>query len=744
MVRSPRKTPLLQVKIPAMNSIRISILLSVFIWNSFNIKNLLAENDLVIADFEGDSYGQWEVTGNAFGVKPANGTLPGQMHVDGFVGKGLANSFVGGDNSIGTLTSSPFKIERRYLTFYIGGGKNIENCYIELSIDGVGVRKATGPNDKPGGTEALQQDFWDVSEFVGKKAVITIVDRVQGGWGHINIDQIVQSDVRPATIIENAKREFKIADRYLNIPIKNGAAKRKVKFMVEGEADVINEIELADSKPDWWAFVDVEKWKGKTVVIEVDKLPESSTALQTIEPSDGIKEASDIYRESLRGQFHFSSRRGWNNDPNGLVFYNGEYHLFYQHNPHGWGWGNMHWGHAVSSDLVHWKELRDELAPDTFGPMFSGSAVVDWNNSSGFGTDNKPPLVLIYTAAGNPTVQCLAYSTDGRNFTKYKGNPVLPQISGGNRDPKVIWHEPTKKWVMVLYVEAPQKKHTIQFFTSSNLRDWKLVSITDGGIDADKFLFECPDFFELAVDGKPNERKWVLTGANAEYAIGTFDGEKFTIEDTRLPGQFGQGFYAAQTFSDLPKKDGRRIQVGWLQTATNGMSFNQSMTIPLELTLKLVNFRPRLATNPIKELESLRQETKTIKPTVITPETANLLEGLQAELAEIVVDFEPSKGSKLEFDIRGARLIYDQSEHSITLNNHRVVLAPAAIDQSKGQIKIRVLCDRTALEVFVQDGLYYIPFPFQPTSNNLASSVRAVEGSVQINVLNFHKLKSAW
>ncbi len=179
--------------------------------------------------------------------------------------------------------------------------------------------------------------------------------------------------------------------------------------------------------------------------------------------------------------------------------------------------------------------------------MFSGSAVVDWNNSSGFGKDGKPPLVLFYTAAGNPTTQCMAYSTDGRNFTKYSNNPIVKEVTGGNRDPKVIWHEPSKRWVMVLYVEW-EKKHTVHFYTSENLKDWTLASIVNGDAPGGGFLYECPDFFELPVDGDASRKKWVLLGANSDYAIGDFDGKRFLPDSTRLKGHRGRGFYAAQSF----------------------------------------------------------------------------------------------------------------------------------------------------------------------------------------------------
>ena len=380
----------------------------------------------MIADFEGDTYAPWQVTGDAFGSAPAKGTLPGQMHVEGFLGKGLVNSFHKGDDSTGSLTSPDIRIERNFMSFLIGGGMDAEKLVLQLLVDGKVVRTATGPNDRPGGTEALVQDAWDVAEYVGKTATCSIVDDAVGGWGHINVDHLVQTDVKPQgppPLIIDAERRLTATTRYLHIPIKNGAPKRSVTLLADDKPVVRNDIELADGTPDWWAPMDVSQWQGKSLTLRVNLLPEGSTALSAITPSDTLKEADDLYREPMRGQFHFSPRRGWNNDPNGMAFYNGEYHLFFQHNPYGWGWGNMHWGHAVSKDLVHWEELGDVLLPDTMGPMFSGSAVVDWNNTSGFGKDGRPPLVLLFTAAGDPTVQGIAYSTDGRTSPSI---PVIP------------------------------------------------------------------------------------------------------------------------------------------------------------------------------------------------------------------------------------------------------------------------------------------------------------------------------
>ena len=697
-----------------------------------------AAEDIVVADFEGTNYGAWRVTGDAFGRAPARGTLPGQMTVDGFAGKGLANSFVGGDKSTGTLTSPPFKIERPFLSFLIGaGGFSNETC-LNLRVDGKIVRTATGPNTESGGSERLQAGGWDVGEFTGREAVLEIVDQRTGGWGHINVDQIVQTDRKPATEQKDAARVIEITKRYLHLPVKNGAAKRKVQVLRAGNVERFFDIELADAAPDWWAFLDVSTWRGEKLTVRVDKLRDDSHALESLTQSDAIPDAPNLYGEALRPQLHFSARRGWLNDPNGLVFYQGEYHLFFQHNPYGWGWGNMHWGHAVSRDLARWEEIGEALYPDKLGPMFSGSAVIDWKNSSGFGKNGEPPMVLIYTAAGNPTVQCLAYSTDrGRTFTKFAGNPVVKQITGGNRDPKVFWHEPTKHWVMTLYVGFDETKdgkkttrHTIHFLTSTNLKSWTVTSQIAG-------LFECPDFFELPVDGDAKNRKWVLTAASSEYLIGSFDGAKFTPETAKLPGQRGKGFYAAQTYSDLPAGDGRRIQIGWLQAPSPGMTFNQCMSLPLELKLLTTPEGPRLACQPLREATlpghphgaDFDLQPGEAKP--LTKETEGLL--------KVSAQFEPGADSELKFTINGVPVSYSTAKQELTVNGQR---APAPLRNGKQHLVI--IADRTALEVFASDGLCYVPMPIIAKETAIGATVSLTGAALKSQSIGATELRSIW
>ena len=692
---------------------------------------LRAADDILIDDFEGETYGAWKATGEAFGNGPAQGTLPGQMAVAGFHGKRLVNSFHRGDGSTGTLTSAEFTIERKYISFLIGGGGWPEKTSFKLLVDGRPIRTATGTNTQPGGSENLLPGQWDVTELAGKKAVLQIVDQATGGWGHINVDHIVQTDRKLPGWIANAEREFKIGKRYLNLPIKKGAPKREVTTLVDGRAVVKNTMELADSEPDWWAFIDVSAWQGKSVTLRVDRLREDSAALASIEQSDTLRGAENLYDEPLRGQFHFSARRGWLNDPNGLVYFNGEYHLFFQHNPYGWDWGNMHWGHAVSRDLVHWQELPEALGPDEMGPMFSGGAVVEWANTSGLGKPGQPAQVLFYTAAGTPAVQGLAHSTDGRNFTKYAGNPIVKQITGGNRDPKVIWHEPTRKWVMCLYVEL-NGVHTIHFLNSPDLKEWTYLSKVDG-------LFECPEFYELAVDDDVANKKWVLTAASGEYLIGSFDGITFKPETAKLPGPTGSGCYAAQTFSDIPKQDGRRIEIGWLRTATPGMPFNQSMSIPRELRLITTPDGPRQTRTPVRELAVLRKKSQQFPAFELSPGSPNPLAASMAELVELRAEFEPGDAAEVVFTVRGAVIGYDTKKQEITVNGQR-----AHAPLRAGKQRLTIFCDRTGLEVFASDGLTYVPVSFHPKAGDISLGVAAKGGAVKMQSLEFHQLRSAW
>ncbi len=692
----------------------------------FGFRSAVAQ-DVEFADFEGKDYGTWVATGDAFGDAPAAGTLPGQMHVEGFHGKQLVNSFRNGDGSTGTLTSPEFTIDRHFISFLIGGGGHENKTCLNLLIEGKVVRTVAGSNLASGGSERLEPLSWDVKEFAGRKAKLQIVDEVTGGWGHVNVDHIVFTNTKPPALLKDAQRELVADKRWLVLPVRTGAAKKVVSVSVDGHVERAFEIELADTDPEWWSVLDVSSFHGKTLTITVNQMRDDSKALSSIFLSEKTPE-KDLYRESLRPQFHFSPARGWNNDPNGMVFYEGQWHLFFQHNPYGWNWGNMHWGHAVSSDLTHWTETGETLYPDHQGTMFSGSAVVDWKNTSGFGDGKVPPLVLFYTAAGGTGPQSagqgftqgLAFSKDsGKTWTKYDKNPVLREITGGNRDPKVIWHEPSQQWIMTLYVER-NPKQTIEFFGSKNLKDWTLLSAIDG-------FFECPDFFELPVDGDSKETRWVLTAANSEYMLGSFDGKTFTPDGPKLPGHRGRGFYAAQTFSDAP--NGRRIQIGWLQAPSPGMSFNQCMSVPLELTLRTTSEGIRLHWAPVPEFKSLQADSKTIAPNSEQPVPC-------PELCRIQLTATPNDGT-VELNVRGAVVTLNGATRELSVNDHRIKLPESSKDT------IDILVDRTCLEIFTADGAVYVPFPFIPSADNKEISLKRT-GKASVESLTVHEIRSSW
>jgi sucrose-6-phosphate hydrolase SacC (GH32 family) len=697
-----------------------------------------ATSDLLIADFEGETYGAWRVTGEAFGSQPARGSLPGQMAVSGFEGRGLVNSFNGGDRATGTLTSPPFKVERRYLRFLIGGGRHPGQTCVNLLLRDEVVRTADGPNDRPGGSEHLEGHEWDVGDLLGQSVSLQIVDQATGGWGHINADHFVQTDQPlPAWRIK-PERRLLVQHRYLHLPVRTAAPKRVLSVLLEGQLQHEFEIELPDGEPGWWAFLDVSQWIGKELVLRADKLREDSGALELISQGDQLRNAADLYREALRPQFHFSSRRGWNNDPNGLVYYQGEYHLFYQHNPYGWAWGNMHWGHAVSHDLVHWQEIGEALYPDDMGTMFSGSAVIDWQDTAGFFKGDEKPMICFYTAAGGtsprsqgqPFTQCIAYSLDrGRTWTKSPDNPVLPHVVGSNRDPKVVWHEPSRRWIMALYLD----RNDFGLFSSSDLKNWeKLTQITIPETT------ECPDFFEIPIEGTPAEARWIIYGGNGRYLVGRFDGRTFTTESGPHAMQWGNCFYASQTFSDIPPEDGRRILIPWGTVALPGMPFNQMMGLPVELTLQRTTDGLRLSANPVRELAVLRTQTHRATPGPLTPGEDRPAPGA-GELLEIEADITPGRATAIRLNVRGVPVTFDTRAQRLRCGDRT-----APLPLINGRIRLRLFVDRASIDIFGNDGRLYMPMGMILPGEQLSVAVRAEGEGATLNRLDVHTLKSAW
>ncbi|MHC4172864.1 MAG: glycoside hydrolase family 32 protein [Planctomycetota bacterium] len=443
-----------------------------------------------------------------------------------------------------------------------------------------------------------------------------------------------------------------------------------------------------------------------------------------------------LYNEKYRPQFHFTPRKNWTNDPNGLVYYKGEYHLFFQHNPFGIKWGNMTWGHAISTDLIGWKQLPNAIEPDELGTIYSGSAVVDWNNTSGFQNGAEKVLVAFYTSAGKhapvkkPFTQSIAYSNDrGRTWVKYKNNPVIEHIRASNRDPKVVWHEPTKTWIMALYLD----KDDFVLFSSKNLRQW--VQLQELKLPKSR---ECPDFFELPVDGNTNNTRWVFWGANGRYLLGTFDGRKFTSQTEPLESRVGN-FYAAQIYSDIPKSDGRRIQIAWMAGGKfPGMPFNQQMSIPCELTLREFPEGVRLCRAPVREIEKLRGNKRSWKNTaLVTGE--NPLSEVSAELFEIQCELEVGSASEVGFTLRGNPLLYNVKDSTLSCRDKNVEVAPV-----NGRIKLHILVDRTSIEIFPNDGRMTMHFCFPLDTDNTSVDVYAHGGRAKIKILNLWKLKSIW
>jgi fructan beta-fructosidase len=503
-----------------------------------------------------------------------------------------------------------------------------------------------------------------------------------------------------------------------------------------------------DTEELLWCSWDVSVLRGKKAQLRIydnadggwghiliDQIVLCDDAKATTRPVGRIeayRQSGEYYREPYRPQFHFTPEIHWMNDPNGLVYFAGEWHLFYQYNPLGIEWGHMSWGHAVSTDLVHWKHLPIALHEEYDTMIFSGSAVVDADNTSGFGKDGQPPLVAIYTGHGHgKQTQDIAYSTDkGRTWTKYQNNPVLDLNESEFRDPKVFWHKPSKQWIMVVSMAA---KKVIQFYGSPDLKTWKFLSdFGPAGVE-DKPNWECPDLFELPIVGEPGKTRWVLEtdigsgsiagGSGGEYFTGTFDGKRFTADSMESQWvDYGRDFYAPVSWSDVPDSDARRIWIGWMnnwQTALNPTyPWRSAMSIPRSLHLEKIDGKLHLCQQPVKELEALRGKAEVIENKTLTDETAAFT--VKSQQCEVVLEVKVSPQAEfglrvLKGDEEQTEVLYRTADSELSVDRTKsgkvdfhdafagVYKAPLALPKD-GILKLRVFVDRCSVEVFANRG----------------------------------------
>ncbi|MFY9153215.1 MAG: glycoside hydrolase family 32 protein [Prolixibacteraceae bacterium] len=503
----------------------------------------------------------------------------------------------------------------------------------------------------------------------------------------------------------------------------------------------------------------------------------SSNSGKKMADSDGI------YNEKYRPQFHFSPQTGWMNDPNGMVYYAGEYHLFYQYYPDSTVWGPMHWGHAVSKDLVHWENLPIALYPDSLGLIFSGSAVVDWENTTGFGTTENPPLIAIFTyhnmdyeKSGRVDVenQGIAYSTDkGRTWTKYANNPVL--LNPGSRDfrdPNVFWHEGTQKWNLILSAHDH-----VKIYSSGDLKDWKLESEFGSDAGSHGGVWECPDLFPLKVNGG-DQSKWVMIvnmnpggpngGSGTQYFVGDYDGHQFTaaLKETSWL-DYGRDNYAGVTWSDVPREDGRRLFMGWMSNWNYAnlvptSVWRSAMTIPRELKLEESAGKYQVVSVPVPELDKLKDETNTISFTENQISGVKLLEtkGINLNQCELVLNLEAGENAedslglilenslgewvKIGYSTKSKQFFVDRTKSGDMSFSDRftgIDYAPYSIGK---QVQLHLYIDAASVELFVDGGKLVMTDCFFTTENFTKLSLFAENSEVKLTSGSIANLAGIW
>lgn len=555
--------------------------------------------------------------------------------------------------------------------------------------------------------------------------------------------------------------------KFLLLPVQENAPEGKVNIIVNNEFQLeqnIN-IRLAREKVDYYVPLDLSAYQGKSVSVDVTGMPASSLCWKEIKLSDTFDSSN---RETYRPVYHHTPVYGWMNDPNGMFYKDGVYHLYFQYNPYGSMWGNMTWGHSTSTDLTHWTYEGTAIVPDAWGAIFSGSCVVDKDNTAGFG---KGAVVAFYTSAkstpwGDIQSQSMAYSLDnGKTFIKYEHNPILTSTERDFRDPKVFWYAPGKHWVMMLAVGQE-----MQIYSSGNLKEWKKESSFGAMQGAHGGVWECPDLVEVAVEGS-KEKKWVLIcnlnpggpfgGSAAQYFVGSFDGKKFVNESPTQTKwlDWGKDNYATVTWSNAPA--GRCIALGWMsnwQYANNvpTTQYRSANALARDLTLYRAGGELYLKSKPSPEIKKARAEEKKISTFEVKGnyEVASLLADNKGAY-EIEMTIENKGTSKIDFslmnekgekvamyyDVVRKQFVMDRSASGIVGFSRDFPAVTVAPVRNTDQIHLRLFIDRSSVEAFGEEGEYVMTnlvFPAEPYNRMVFSSDK---GSYIVKSMNVYRLQ---
>lgn len=703
----------------------------------------ISSSKILIENFEGTTYKRWIVEGNAFSINLVDSSLLREWGDVGFEGTHIITSYINGDGGVGTITSPTFNIEKKHIVFLISGGGDFNKCYSALFVNGVEVKREAGSNSR-----IMKQVSWDVSDYIGKNAYIKLVDNSTAAWGFINADYFYQTD---DSVKITSSRKILVEKKYLNFPIATNAKIGNLMIMENGKIVYDIDMRLADNNPNYWVHMNCTEWIGQEIEIFVPVnqfLNGYSTGkgLELIYQSDKPGEESTFYTELLRPQIHYTASRGWLNDPNGLFWKDGLWHLYYQHNPFGTDWGNMHWGHAVSTDLVHWTEQDEALKPDSLGVMFSGQIIIDENNTLGFQKNNIKTVVAYYTAAGEynyisrnrPFTQCMAYSTDnGFSWNKYKNNPILDEITFQNRDPHVVWNPESNCWNMVLYMQNNQ----YGFFSSTDLISWKQTSTFD--ISGE---IECPDFFRMKVENSNDDYKWVIMGVHNNYYVGDFNGGVFYPSTILHKQDLGiNGWYAAaHTFTNAPNN--RRVQIGCMAGSDFvNLPFNQIMAFPKELKLyKTTDGDYKIHAQPVEEIESLYDNIISYKDVSLSNETIS--NSGKAFYIKGIFDIAKTNASYFGFEINGVKILYyPDSKSFIAVGTGLQTLTIENVSPINDVISFEILLDTGIIEFFVNNGEYSASQCFLTSNTDKTISfIKDANSIVKVKDMRIGKLKSMW